>query len=203
MGRKFRPEMGRPEHVTFDALADLTARAEPGIQHYSGTATYRKQFDLPQVAASAAGTRSMPTALELDLGTVKNLARVRLNGHDLGIVWCAPWRVPITAAVKSSGNQLEVTVVNLWVNRLIGDEQEPEDCELVLFDPPERKGGYRIDVPGRGLKDLPDWLITGTQRPSVKRFTFTSWRFYPQDAPLLPSGLLGPVRVLETPNRGK
>jgi len=60
-----------------------------------------------------------------------------------------------------------------------------------------RKGGYAGDIPGRGLKDLPDWLIQGTPRPSPRRYTLTSWRFYPQEAPLSPSGLLGPVTVLE------
>ena len=67
--------------------------------------------------------------------------------------------------------------------------------ELVFWDPPERKGGYAPGIPGRGLKDLPDWLIKGTPRPSKNRFTFANWRFYPKDAPLQSSGLLGPVTV--------
>jgi hypothetical protein len=66
----------------------------------------------------------------LDLGAVKNLAQVRLNGRDLGVVWCAPWRVDITGAVKATDNQLEITVVNLWPNRLIGDQLLPADKRL-------------------------------------------------------------------------
>ena len=139
----FDPKWGGPERVTFDALADWTQRAEPGIRYYSGAAPYRKSFDLP---AGQPGDAQ----LYLDLGTVRNLARVRLNDQDLGVVWCAPWRVRITEAVKPGGNRLEITVVNTWVNRLIGDEQEPEDVELVPWDPPERKGGYAADIPGRG-----------------------------------------------------
>jgi len=185
----FDPKRGGPERVTFDALADWTQRAEPGIQYYSGAATYQKEFDLPP--NGGAGSR-----LFLDLGTVRNLAQVQLNGQDLGVVWCAPWRVQISGGVKPLGNRLATTVINTWANRLIGDEVEPEDCELVPWNPPERKGGYAMDVPGRGLRDLPDWLLTGAARPSSHRYTFNTWRYYPKGAPLLPSGLLGPVTIL-------
>ena len=92
-----------------------------------------------------------------------------------------------------------LSVVILLYNRLIGDEQEPDDVELVLWNPPERKGGYAIDVPGRGLKDLPDWLVGNVSRPSTNRFTFSTWRYYDKDAPLQPSGLFGPVTVQEAP----
>ena len=139
----FNPKWGGPENVTFDALADWTQRNESGIRYYSGAATYRKQFDLPLVKPSR-------SELYLDLGTIRNLARVRLNDRDLGVVWCAPWRVSITDAIVQGENRLEITVVNTWVNRLIGDEQLPEDTEMVVWNPAARKGGYAVDVPGRG-----------------------------------------------------
>ena len=66
----------------------------------------------------------------LDLGRVKNLAQVRLNGRDLGVVWCPPWRVDITSALKASDNQLEIDVVNWWPNRLIGDRALPPEQRL-------------------------------------------------------------------------
>jgi hypothetical protein len=113
----FDPKWGGPEHVTFDALKDWSKRPEVGIRFYSGTAVYRKTFDAAKVSH---GQR-----MYLDLGTVKNLARVRLNGRDLGVVWCAPWRVEITGAVRARNNQLEIAVVNLWPNRLIGDQSVP------------------------------------------------------------------------------
>jgi hypothetical protein len=189
----FDPQWGGPARITFDALTDWTQRAEPGIQYYSGAATYRKEFDLPASAQKGA-------TLYLNLGTVRNLAHVKLNDRNLGVVWCAPWRVTITDAVTAGRNRLEITVVNTWVNRLIGDEREPDDSDMVPWDPPVRKGGYAPDIPGRGLKDLPDWLVHGTARPAAHRYTFASWRFYPQDAPLQASGLLGPVTVQRAGN---
>ena len=119
----FDPKWGGPEKITFPTLTDWTQRPEDGIKFYSGLATYRRNFDLPP------GT-SIPPRFFLDLGTVKNLARVRLNGHDLGVVWCAPWRVDITSAVQAKDNALEITVANLWPNRLIGDQGLPPEKRL-------------------------------------------------------------------------
>ena len=135
------------------------------------------------------------TAVYLDLGKVRNLARIRLNGKDLGIVWCAPWRVEVGGVLKARSNKLEIDVVNTWVNRIIGDEQEPPDVEMVKVDDP-RKGGYAAGLYGAGLKDLPDWLLKGEPRPSKGRYTFVNWQFYNKDAPLLESGLVGPVQIV-------
>jgi hypothetical protein len=118
---KFDPNWGGPESVLFGKLEDWTQRAEPGIKYYSGTATYHKTFDLPELL------RRPGERLFLDLGVVRNLAEVRLNGKNLGVVWTAPWRVEITDAVKPTGNGLEIDVVNLWPNRLIGDAGLPAD----------------------------------------------------------------------------
>jgi hypothetical protein len=181
----FDPKWGGPAKIEFAALEDWTKRPEPGIRYYSGTAVYRKTFDAPPTGR----------ATHLDLGKVKNLARVRLNGKDLGTVWCAPWRVDVGGALKARGNRLEIEVVNVWVNRILGDEQEPPDVEMVKTDHPQWKGGYLEGLYGMGLKDLPDWLVAGKPRPT-KRYTFVNWQFYPKDAPLLESGLSGPVRLL-------
>ena len=111
----FDPKWGGPEKVTFDALEDWSQRAEDGIKFYSGTAVYQKTFDLPgQILTSGQTTF-------LDLGRVKNLARVKLNGRDLGVVWCVPWCVETTGVLKAGANRLEIEVANLWPNRLIGD----------------------------------------------------------------------------------
>ncbi len=143
----FDPKWGGPEMIKFAALEDWSLRPEEGIRYYSGLATYRKAFDLP---GGAAGRDASPR-FWLDLGTVKNIARVRLNGDDLGVVWCAPWRVEITGTVKPKGNRLEITVANLWPNRLIGDEKLPPDCDYGPGETwPAGRGGSR-----RGSRGLP------------------------------------------------
>jgi len=176
----FDPKWGGPKKITLENLDDWSRRPEIGIKYYSGTAAYRKTFDLPKSAAALSKASSTGTRVWLNLGTVKNIARVRLNGHDLGVVWCDPWRVEVTAALKPNGNILEIQVANLWPNRLIGDEQEPADAEY-------GKGGNLIR--------WPEWLTKGEPRPSPRRLTFATWKHFTKDSPLLPSGLLGPVSI--------
>jgi hypothetical protein len=119
----FDAKWGGPEHVIFEKLDDWTTRPELGIRYYSGKAIYRKTFDLPSLKTEP----SAANRLYLDLGVVKNLAAVRLNGHDLGAVWCAPWQVDVTDLIKPRDNRLEITVANLWPNRLIGDQSLPPE----------------------------------------------------------------------------
>jgi hypothetical protein len=194
-GVHFDPAWGGPGHVVFDRLQDWTENSDNGIKYYSGTAAYQKHFDLSELPKSVAF---------IELGEVDDLARVVLNGHDLGVVWSAPWQVEVPADVlKKSGNVLQIEVANTWVNRLIGDEQEPEDCKLIEWNPTEgrhvnRKGSYDISVGSRGLVDLPDWVIEGKERPSKGRYTFVTWRFYDKTAPLRTSGLKGPVKITTT-----
>jgi hypothetical protein len=118
----FDPKWGGPESIIFDELVDWTNHKEPGIKYYSGSATYRKTFDYPVSSIKHPASRSF-----LDLGKLSCIARVRLNGKDLGVVWTAPWRVEITDAVRSGENQLEIEVANHWTNRIIGDEQLPPE----------------------------------------------------------------------------
>jgi hypothetical protein len=159
----FDPAWGGPEKVTFDALQDWTHHSDSGIKYYSGIATYRKSFDLPQEAGGKT---------YLDLGTVHDIARVRVNGKDLGVVWCAPWRVDITDGMKTKANVLEVEVANRWPNRLFGDQRAPDKgVRTVRWD-----SGF---LGGREYK-------TG-------RYTFATTGGMNK---LLPSGLLGPVRIL-------
>ncbi|MBI5380508.1 MAG: glycosyl transferase family 2 [Opitutae bacterium] len=115
---KFDPQWGGPAEIEFAQLDDWITRPEEGIKHYSGKATYVKRFDCRDAGRGR---------LFLDLGKVKDIAEVRLNGRKLGIVWTAPWRVEITAAVRPTDNQLEIDVVNLWPNRLIGDAKLPAE----------------------------------------------------------------------------
>jgi len=122
----FDPAWGGPTKVEFPELASWTQRPEDGIKFYSGTATYRKTFDLSNATETANGNHHQPKRLFLDLGEVKEVANVRLNGQKLGILWCSPWRIEITNAVKPTGNELEIDVINLWANRVIGDFSLPK-----------------------------------------------------------------------------
>jgi hypothetical protein len=118
---KFDSRWGGPESALFDRLVSWTQRPEEGISHYSGKATYQKTVDLPD-AFRRPGRR-----IVLELGAVKDVAEVRLNGTNLGVVWTEPFRVDITEAVRPVGNALEIDVVNLWPNRLIGDAALPPE----------------------------------------------------------------------------
>ncbi|MBC7364929.1 MAG: hypothetical protein H5U07_10405, partial [Candidatus Aminicenantes bacterium] len=167
----FDPKWGGPGEVIFEKLIDWSKHPAEGIRYYSGTAVYTVNFDLPAGIKISRGDR-----LYLDLGEVQCLARVKLNGKELGVVWTRPPRLPLTGRLKKKGNQLEIEVANLWVNRMIGDENEPWD--------------------GVENGKWPEWLLKGQRRPT-RRYTFAPHRFYKQGDPLLPSGLLGPVLILK------
>jgi hypothetical protein len=162
---------GAPPLITLDALTSLSTRIEEGVRHFSGIATYQKTLAIDDVRF-AQGRR-----LALDLGEVQVMARVTLNGHDLGILWRPPYVVDVTDAARPGENALTVAIVNLWPNRLIGDEYLPEDS----------------DRNGNGtLKSWPEWLLAGQPSPAG-RFTFSSWRLWKKTDFLPPSGLLGPL----------
>lgn len=144
---KFQEKRGAPETATFESLTPWNENAENGIKYFSGTGTYMKTLNAP------AEWFSEGSELWLDLGSVKNLAEVIVNGQSLGIVWKTPFRINVSGALREGENILEIKVTNLWVNRLIGDQQ------------PDAK----------------------------EKITYTTMRFYRADAPLLPSGLMGPV----------
>jgi hypothetical protein len=119
----FDTKWGGPGKVTFDTLYDWSGSNDDGIRYYSGIATYSKRFVLSELPGS--GTNSY-----LNLGKVHEMARVILNGKDLGVVWCAPWQVDISDALNEGENILEIEVANLWPNRLIGDAALPENDRL-------------------------------------------------------------------------
>ena len=114
----FESGLGAPPTAVFDVLRSYTESADPAIRYYSGTVTYRNAFPLAKKQMREA------ISYEIDLGSVKNLARVTVNGHDLGVAWKAPFRLEIPVEYLNEGvNTLEVKVVNLWPNRIIGDLQ--------------------------------------------------------------------------------
>jgi hypothetical protein len=118
------------------------------------------------------------------------MAQVKLNGRDLGILWKSPFRTDVTGVLKSGPNALEIKIVNLWPNRMIGDEQLPEDSG-------PRTSPFKGDTPEMGVMQAtqwPEWIREGKTSPTG-RFTFTTWRLWNKNDALVPSGLIGPVTV--------
>ncbi len=146
---EFQEGRGAPASITLDKLQGLQHHPQDGVKYFSGTTTYTNTIRLSAAQLASKG------AYWLDLGEMKDLAEVKVNGKPLGIIWKKPYRVNLKDALKAGDNSLEIKVVNLWVNRLIGDQQ-----------------------------------------PGARKITYTTMAFYQADAPLLPSGLMGPVRIL-------
>jgi len=147
----FQRGRGAPASITLDKLISWDKTSDPGVKYFSGAGTYTKTINaLPDWFRPGA-------ELWLDLGDVKNLASVTINGTPLGITWHAPYRVDVTSALKPGKNTLTIAVINAWVNRLIGDQQ-----------------------------------------PGATKYTFADVTPYTASSPLLPSGLLGPVRIIRT-----
>jgi hypothetical protein len=155
----FEPNRGAPESAVFETLTDWTAHADPAIRHFAGKGTYRIAFEVD--AARAA----LPARLQL--GSLCAIAQVRLNGRDLGVVWTAPWTVDVAGALKAGRNELEIDVVSLWMNRLIGDAALPPEKRITKTNVTLEQGKRTVRVyQGFGSED-----------------------------PLMPAGLLGPVRL--------
>ncbi|MBL4675261.1 MAG: hypothetical protein JKY70_03500 [Mucilaginibacter sp.] len=148
----FDTKWGGPASTDFPELISWTDRPEEGVKSYSGTATYSKTFNLQKPV------NGKPIYLELT--DVKNVAEIKLNGKPLGVLWCAPWRVNISNAVKASGNVLEISVTNLWCNRVVHDLSLPVSSRIT-----KTHESFRFDM-----------LNVNT--------------------PMLPSGLLGKVKIV-------
>ena len=147
---RFPPKRGALDSVTLPVLACLTKHSDPGVRYFSGTATYHKTFDVPATFLQSGQT------IAIELGDVQVMARVILNGYDLGILWKSPYLVNVGNHLKAGANTLEIAVANLWPNRMIGDAALPE----------------------------------------AHRVSWSAWQPFTPKSPLLPSGLLGPVRLL-------
>lgn len=136
----FEPDLGAPDSVTFDRLIPWNEHPHEGIKFFSGTAIYRKSFELT-AEQSSRGVR-------LQLGQVYCTAQVRLNGKPLAILWTAPWSVDATPAIRPGNNALEIAVTNTWVNRLIGDAALPPEKRItktnVALRPGKRTPSFRL-----------------------------------------------------------
>ncbi|MCK5372491.1 MAG: hypothetical protein KAQ62_28205, partial [Cyclobacteriaceae bacterium] len=166
----FDSKWGGPENIKFDKLQDWTAHEMRGIKYYSGIATYKKTINIDYIEKGK---------YYMDLGVVKDIARVKLNGKDVGVIWCAPWRIDISNALVKGENNLEIEVANRWINRLLGDRQEPDaNVRTVKFE-----NGLM------GGEEFTTGRYTFTTESAMRSFRFTE---------PLSSGLLGPVTIQET-----
>lgn len=179
----FPPGWDTPKTVELSELISWSDHSDWGIQHFSGTATYTRLFELGKDWLENADR------IQFDLGHVHELAAVKLNGQDLGVLWKPPFELDVTGLVKPGENRLEIRVTNLWVNRLIGDDKLKPDYE------------YRRIPGGIGITRFPDWVKDGGPRPNPKRKTFYTSRYYRGKDALLSSGLLGPVKLVPVVTR--
>ena len=147
----FQPDRGAPPKITLDKLMSWSDSSDEGVKYFAGTATYTKtsmRRELVQVGRTVVD----------DLGDVKPVAEVSVNGKPLGIVWKTPYRVDATGALRPGTNRLTIRATNGWANRIIGDRQSE----------------------------------------TAKHYTLTVPTFYKASSPLWPSGLLGPVQLVQT-----
>lgn len=128
----FQKDRGAPSNVTFESLQSWTENPDETINYFSGTATYTNSFDLPEIQEGA--------TYQIDLGDVKNVAEVILNGQNLGTVWKIPFVVKADEALKSGENTLEIKVTNTWVNRLIGDAKKKPGERITFTTMPFYQG---------------------------------------------------------------
>lgn len=120
----FPPAQGAPAEAVFDHLMSWSDSPDNGVKYFSGTAKYEQEVTIP-AEFMGEGRR-----VYLDLGEVKNLAEIRVNGTPCGVLWKPPFRVDITDGITAGVNHLEIAVTNLWPNRLIGDQSLPKDQQI-------------------------------------------------------------------------
>ncbi len=174
----FIPMRKSPFEKVFPELVSWPEHSDEAVRYFSGKAVYQTTFTLPSIDTNL--------IYRLELGEVCDIAEVRVNGGRAGIAWTSPFSVDVTPFLQEGGNQLEVSVANRAVNRIIGDEQFPPDAEY-------QEGGSKFTT-GR-LLAFPDWFDDPDALRDRQRHTFATWMFYTRESPLVPAGLLGPVQL--------
>jgi len=138
----FPKDMGAPEKIQLPQLASLTQNTDEGVKYFSGTCTYTKNLEVKKEWLKPG------QQIILDLGTVKDMAEVYLNGARVDFLWKAPFQLDITTAVKAGINKLEVKVTNEWTNRLVGDREHPDHKVLSSYPMPFGRRQYELSPSG-------------------------------------------------------
>lgn len=183
----FQPGCGAPGSSDFASLTDWSQNSDKGIRYFSGIATYSTEFGCPKEVAESGAV--------LDFDQVEVIGEVELNGKVLGGIWTPPYRIVCGKALKAGKNKLVVRVANNWVNRMIGDAGYPDDALYVK----DSWSGLKDKSRGFLLKEWPEWLKKGEPRPTP-RISLPTYRYWKADDPLLPSGLIGEVRLEKVQN---
>lgn len=126
----FEPNLGAPAKITVDKLTSWSDNTDEGVKYFSGKGTYTKTID------ASSDWLARGAHLSIDLGDVRNMAEVSVNGKPIGILWKPPYRVDVTSALKPGKNMLEIRVTDAWVNRIIGDRQ-PNITKTYTFTSPK------------------------------------------------------------------
>ena len=169
-----------PFRRQFSELVDFSKHDDNAIKYFSGTAVYEKTLRI--AAADLAANRR----IVLDLGVLHDIAELEINGKRAGVLWHPPYRKDVTELLRSGDNNIKIHVTNNWTNRLIGDEQYPEDFEWT-----DRNQGLRA------MTGLPEWFVKNQPRPVKERKTFMPWYYFNKNSPLYPAGLIGPVTTVK------
>ncbi|MCB0657357.1 MAG: hypothetical protein KDC57_14530 [Saprospiraceae bacterium] len=184
---QFPADRGAPDHIRLDKLISLQEHPDDGVKYFSGTARYRIEFIITP------DELKKERKLYMDLGRVEVIAEVWVNDQPLGNYWTRPYLVDVSRVIRGGVNTLEVHVTNQWVNRLIGDAQQPDLYEYTTVD---RPSPFQPLIEG-AIKELPQWYLEGAPKPDDGRVTFSTWKHHRQESPLLDAGLIGPVVIRE------
>lgn len=170
---------GAPEKIVMPKLLDIAKHENEDVKHFSGTITYENQITVNALDNNAKAI--------LDLGEVAVATEVFVNGKSAGILWKRPFKIDITKHLTAGANTIKVDVANLWVNRVIGDQKLPDDCEWTSNTGSTAKG--------LGLAKVPDWVKEGKESPTGRK-AFVGWKWGHLDGKEpVPSGLIGPVSL--------
>lgn len=166
------PKESKAQAIHLSRLCSLHENADFNIRHFSGTATYSRNFRIKKAPKDK---------MMLNLGRVENMAEVSINGSAPILVWKAPFSLDVSKLLRKGDNSIVIKVTNLYHNRIIGDEHLPEK--------------YRYDEYGR-IKQFPKWYINN-ETEQRERVLFLPWKHLKATDPLLESGLIGPVTITE------
>jgi len=170
----FPPNLGAPARIRLEQLESWTNNSDPGVRYFSGTATYTNSVQISQAWLH-------PKArIVLDLGEVRDIAEITVNGKQFDLLWKPPYAVDVTDAVRAGRNKLEIKITNQWTNRIVGDQ----------FVPPDKRV-----LPGDALSVFSSRSPNARQLPAARGFPPPRSPLFVPQAPL-ESGLLGPVTIV-------